>query len=541
MSQYLTDKRWFIRLLEIFPGALTWSFLLSPFILAFFQPLFIAYFIIAFDLFWLIKAFRMSYYLIRGYTRLRRSEKLDWSERVDWLRRPRYYLELASKNNTPSADIRLLKNIKAREASILNPDDIYHMVIMAAYNETRDILEPSVQSLLQAEYPVKKIMLVLAYEARGPENTQQVARDLIKEYGHHFAHAEAIMHPDGLPGEVRGKGGNITFAGRHMDKVLAKKGIDPEHVIVTTFDSDHRAGKWYFAYLTYAYATDPNRIHKSYQPVPMFYNNIWDVPAPMRIIAVNNSFWVLIETMRPHRLRNFAAHAQSLKALQVTDFWSVKTIVEDGHQYWRSYFAFDGDHEVVPMYVPVFQDAVLAETYKKTFIAQYKQIRRWAYGISDFPYVMRNSIRNNRISWLDKSVQIFRLVEGHFSWATAALTIGYVAWLPLFLNERFSHQELAHQLPLIASRLQNLALIALIITVSTSMLSLPPRPAKYGRRRSVAMVVQWALLPVVGILFGSLCAIDSQTRLMIGKYLEFQVTDKSRRTKLTTAPGASKP
>ena len=95
----------------------------------------------------------------------------------------------------------------------------------------------------------------------------------------------------------------------------------------------------------------------------------------MRIIATNNSFWLLMETMRPHRLRNFAAHAQSLRALLDTDFWSVSTPVEDGHQYWRSYFAFNGDHHVVPMYVPVYQDAVLAETYPKTFVAQYKQLR----------------------------------------------------------------------------------------------------------------------------------------------------------------------
>jgi hypothetical protein len=341
------------------------------------------------------------------------------------------------------------------------------------------------------------------------------------------------MHPDGIAGEVRGKGGNITFAGRAVAAQLAEQGFDPEHVIVTTFDSDHRAGRQYFSYLSYEYAKNPNRIHKSYQPIPMFYNNIWDAPAPMRVIATNNSFWVLIEAMRPHRVRNFAAHAQSLRALLDTDFWSVTTIVEDGHQYWRSWFTFDGDHEVVPLYVPVYQDAVLAETYRKTFVAQYKQVRRWAYGVSDFPYVVRHSIRNHRISLLNKVVHIFRLFEGHFSWATAALTIAYVAWLPLFLNEKFSHgpnSELAHQLPVIASRVQNVALIALIITIAISMISLPKRPERYGPRRSLAMVVQWVLLPVVGIAFGSLCAIDAQTRLMFGRYLEFQVTAKSRKS-----------
>jgi hypothetical protein len=234
--------------------------------------------------------------------------------------------------------------------------------------------------------------------------------------------------------------------------------------------------------------------------------------------------------MRPHRLRNFAAHAQSLRALLDTDFWSVSTPVEDGHQYWRSYFAFNGDHHVVPMYVPVYQDAVLADTYPKTFVAQYKQLRRWAYGISDFPYVVRNNIRNSNIPLHSKIAQTWRQIEGHISWSTTALIVTFVAWLPLFLNEEFRmRSELAHQLPIIASYMMNLALIALIIMIAISMISLPPRPARYGHRRNVGMLLQWILLPVVSIAFSAAAAIDAQTRLMLGKYLAFQVTPKSRK------------
>ncbi len=554
--QFLTDRRWFIRGLEIFPGMVSWSFLIAPILLSFFQPLWVAYFIVAFDLIWLIKAFRLSGFLIRGYRRLHKSEQIDWGERVDWLRQPDHYRRLAERRlrdllarhphiTRPlqfeaeprrqrrrylaiKSEIDTLRTIEDRQAAIMDPASLYHLVILATYNEPQDILEPSVRALLEVDYPAKQIMLVIAYEERGGPDTERIALELIERYGHRFAYAKAIKHPDGIAGEVRGKGGNITYAGRQATADILAEAIDPERVVVTTFDSDHRAGRQYFSLLSYSYCINPNRLRKSYQPVPMFYNNIWDAPAPMRVIATNNSFWLLIETMRPHRLRNFAAHAQSLKALIETDYWSVSTIVEDGHQFWRSYFTFDGDHEVVPLYVPVYQDAVLAETYPKTFVAQYKQLRRWAWGVSDFGYVVRESIRNHRIGWGSKIVHIWRLFEGHFSWATAALTIAYVAWLPLFLNERFSHLELAHQLPIIASRLQNVALIALVITVAISVISLPPRPSRYTRRRSFAMVLQWVLLPVVGIGFSSMAAIDAQTRLMLGRYLEFQVTVKHR-------------
>lgn len=551
----IIDRRWFIRLLEILPGAVTWSVIVLPVVASLFVPVAVAYFIIAFDLYWMVKSFRLSGNLIRGYRKMDAVQKIDWNERLEWLKRPRKHLRDAERNLnqlvarharlgqswlrwTLPKSVRLeyeialerrsaLQELVRHERTIMNPDSLYHAVILATYNETLDILEPSVQALIETDFPTRQLMLVIAYEERGGERTEANAKYLIEKYGHHFAYAVAIKHPDGLIGEVRGKGGNITYAGRALTEYVREKGIDPEHIIVTTFDSDHRASRNYFPYLSYLYATDPNRIRKSYQPIPMFYNNIWDVPAPMRVIATGNSFWMLMETMRPHRLRNFAAHAQSLQALIDTDFWSVTTIVEDGHQFWRTYFTYDGDHQVVPVFTPIYQDAVLADTYPKTFKVQYLQLRRWAWGVSDFQYVVRESIRNRRIAWSDKGVQIFRLFEGHFSWATAPLILTFVAWLPLYLNPQAPSDILTHNLPVITSYILRISMVGLLVTIFISLILLPPRPARYRRIRSLGMVAQWALLPVTTLVFSSLAAIDSQTRLMFGRYLGFYVTDKA--------------
>ncbi len=547
------DQRWFIRSMEILPGAVTWLTLLLPVVLSIVQPVLVAFFIIAYDLYWMIKSFRLSANLLRGYRRLHMAQFIDWNGRLADLKTLN---KAIAQNLKEQGQIRKVHSgagnlwylgdrkkslryqnlvregqrmavLNDRAGDIMDPDDIYHAVVLATYNESMDILWPSVKSLTQVEFPLKQIMLVIAYEERGGPQTEANAKKLVEEFGDQFALAIAVKHPDGMAGEVRGKGGNISYAGRVLTAEVRKRGIDPERVVVTTFDSDHRASKNYFSYLSYLYVTDENRIHRSYQPIPMFYNNIWDVPAPMRVIATGNSFWMLMEAMRPHRLRNFAAHAQSLAALIETDYWSVTSIVEDGHQFWRTYFAFDGDHEVVPIFTPIYQDAVLAGSYVKTFQVQFLQLRRWAWGVSDFPFVVRNSLSNKRIAWDNKLPQIGRLFESHFSWATAPLILTFVGGLPLYLNRDFGYESLAHTLPIITSQILALSSIAIAVTVLLSLLSLPPKPARYRKTRFIGMLAQWVLLPVVSIGFGALAALNSQTRLMFGRYLEFYVTEKA--------------
>lgn len=536
------DSRWFQRVLEIFPGSLSWTFLALPIILSIFHPVWVAYFIIAFDLFWLIKSFRLAINLIRGYNRLHQAQKVDWTGELAGLKNiPKRISELQAQYKSlprtspkrPYVEQQLAqwKDLDERQPTILDPKDIYNAVIIATYNESMEVLEPSVKALTNAEYDLSKLILIVAYEERGGKGIEETSNTLIEKYGSKFKHAAAIKHPDGLPGEVKGggKGPNITFAGRKLTEYIEKEGIDPNNVIVTTLDSDHRPSAQYFSQLTFMFATDVNRLRRSYQPIAMFLNNIWDAPAPMRLIATSNSFWLLMESMRPNRMRNFAAHAQGLGPLIETDYWSVTTIVEDGHQYWRSYFAFDGDHKVVPLYTPVYQDAVLADTYVRTFRVQYLQLRRWAWGVTDIPYVIKESIRNNRAPLGDKLVQLGRLIEGHFSWATAPLIVTFVAWLPLYLNSDFSDNILAHQLPVITSRIMTVALIGMFITITLSIISLPPRPPRYKRRRHIGMILQWVLIPFTSIIFSACAALDSQTRLMFGKYLEFFVTEKGVR------------
>jgi|AntRauTorcE11897_2_1112592.scaffolds.fasta_scaffold00031_28 cellulose synthase/poly-beta-1,6-N-acetylglucosamine synthase-like glycosyltransferase len=532
--------RWKWRLLEMLPGLMSWGFLIGLVVFSFIAIDVVAIVIVAYAILWLFKLFGYSQRLVTGYRLMRSLKALDWRHRLQYVTKPEIALkqvdELLSEPNLTSVKRRALKPYRrlleqqlSNNDEPLDPLDVRHAIIVAAYNESRSIIEPSIKALLDSDYDLDRVMLVLAVEERGGPDIQRTANELVEKYGEYFGDAWVATHPADIPGEIKGKAGNITFAAKQVTELTAERGIDPEHVIVTTLDCDHRVSSDYLAYLTYIYCVSDERYKKSYQPMAMFFNNIWDAPALTRVIATNNSFWLLMEAMRPYRLRNFASHAQSLKGLIEADYWYVRTIVEDGHQYWRMYFTYDGKHTVVPLYTAIYQDAVLADGYLKTFKEQFKQLRRWAYGVSDTPYVIIKSFRDRKIPWSKKFVQIFRQLEGYFSWACAPIVLAIGGWLPLVASQFNSAEIVAHRLPDLTGFILTISLLGLLGPIISSMRAIPSRPDHVSWRRNVSMILQWILTPFSLIIFGSGAALNAQTRLLFGWYLEeFDVTAKHR-------------
>lgn len=332
-----------------------------------------------------------------------------------------------------------------------------------------------------------------------------------------------------MPGEVVGKGPNLTFAGEYIAKYVKKKKLLEDNIIVTSLDSDNRMAMKYLDVVAYEFIVHTNRQHLSYQPISLFMNNIWDVPAPARVVAVSNSFFNIITTMRPHALRNFASHSQPFKALLAMNFWSKRTIVEDGHQYWRSLFFFDGNYEVLPIRIPIYQDAVMEETFWKTVKAQFIQVRRWYYGASDVAFVgvrLLSKRSKRKMSFIKLWPKFWRLLDGHVTLAMMAPIVAFGGWVPLIMNIS-SRAMVTYNLPKVVSIVQTVASIGLLITVCVSLRMLPKRPTKYKKGRTILMVLQWVLMPITAILYQSIAAFYSQTRLMLGLYMEkFDVTKK---------------
>lgn len=545
------------RILEIIPGTLTWITFLGMIIFSFWLPVWVAVFVIIFDIYWIFRTIFIASYSIAGYRKLKEGKEIDWWERCQNISDPAKYQELIREKIARMRDVakniktmkRQEKKILAREISrqekylkeveslekiqdqILDWREIIHVVMLPTAGEEAGVIEPAIQSVADSNFPNRQIIILLATEEReNPEHRLKKVEYLKNKFSGTFRDFLVTTHIVSAD-DMKCKASNATFAAKELMKYLSERQIDYKKVIFSNFDCDTVVHPEYFAALTYAYITEPKRLQMAFQPLPMYHNNLWDTNAFVRVIVTGSSFWHIFQSTRPEYMVTFSSHSEPFDTLVKVNFWPVNMISEDSIIYWKCFAYFNGDYRVKPIYLPVSLDAVLADSYWKTIVNQYKQKRRWAYGIENFPVIMRSIGPNKKISLVRKARVAMEMLEGHHSWATAPFILAILGWLPLIIGgDVFGQSVLAHNLPLMTRNLMNIAMAGLIISVSLSFLLMPPRPKKYSKWRNVYMVLQWVLVPISAPFLGAMPAIESQTRLMLGKYFgEFWVTEKVRK------------
>jgi hypothetical protein len=551
------------RAVEMVPGILLWTTLIGLAVLAWFFPLAMAVFAILFGLYWFIRVAYYTSLMVVAYRRLRRETGIHWLTRVKGVSEIGVYLPKI-EGRLKVLDGRLQKvyglerklisrqikhltrhraevqQLLARNVTVKPWDSVHHLVLIATFREDYQILEASLNAILRARYPRDKIIICLATEEREGEAGAEKARRLQEQFGKHFEAFVVTQHPDGVAGEARVKGANITYAAKQMRKWLDARGIAYEDVIISAFDADTCATPEYFACLTYHYITRPDRTQCSYQPLPMYHNNIWDAPLFSRMAATVTSYWQMVQGIRPDLLITFSSHAMSFKALVEVEYWPVDIISDDSVIFYRCYTRYDGKYQTVPLFVPVHMDANLHKNYWRTFVSLYKQMRRWAWGAENLPLIVRGFRRAKSIPLASRIRHILLLVEAHFTWSTAAIILTIHVWLPMLFAQGADTQQLwYYNLPKITNWLFRFGAVSMIVSAILGTLTLPPRPAHYPRRRWIFMVLQWLLVPCYYVVLVSLPAADAQTRMMLGKYLTFAVTEKHRakpKNKSASAP-----
>ena len=501
--------RYIYRFFEMIPGLLSLGTLFGVFIFSWLFPAQVSIFIICFCFYYLFKILYFSLHQVVSYF------KVKINMRKDWLK-----------------EIKKIKPHLGQPTS--NWKDIYHVIILPTYKEGREIIEESIETLIKSNYPKEKMIVVLGAEQRAGKFFEEQAEKISQKYSNSFFKFLVSIHPDNVEGEIGGKGSNTYFAGQEVkEKVIDKLGIPYENVLISTFDIDTKVFSQYFSCLTWYYLTEPDPINASYQPVPVYNNNIWSASVFSRVVATSNTFWQMIQQERSEKLTTYSSHTTPAKIFYEVGY-PRNVVSDDSRIFWRAYLKNDGNYRAVPIYYMVSMDAVMAKTSWNTVVNQYKQQKRWAWGCDEIPYVMFGFLHNNKIPFSKKLSHLYTIIDGFWSWATLALLLLVLGWLPIWLGgAKFNFSVLSFNLPIFTSRIMTIAMFGMVISaiLSTSLLPPTPKEMKWYIRlfKKSTVLLQWVFLPVTLIIFGALPALDAQIRLMCGRYMGFWVTEKVRK------------
>jgi len=496
------------RALEILPGVISLGTLFGVLVFSWLLPSWVAIFMIVFCFFYLLRVLYFSIHNIFGYIKVRNHTNKDWLAELD-------KLEIASGKDWRN---------------------IYHMIILPTYKEGKEIVEDTLNAIFESDYPNEKIMIVLAVEGRAGQQAKIMAQQVEQKYKDKFYKFLTTVHPDNIAGEIGGKGSNTSYAGREAQKMIDELKIPYQNILISTFDVDTKVYPGYFACVTWNYLNEKNPERASYQPVPIYNNNIWTAPAFSRVVSTSNTFWQMIQQERSEKLTTYSSHTMPARAFFEVGYPN-NIVSDDSRIFWKAFLYYDGDYRVVPVYYLVSMDTVLAKNFLITAINQYKQQKRWAWGCNEIPYIIFGFLNNKKIPFWTKVAHTYTVLDGFWSWATAALLLFLLGWLPILIGgENFNFTVLSFNLPILTGRIMTISMFGMCVSAILSAVLLPPLPKNtpwYTKLQKRSFVIlQWVLLPVTLILFGSFPALDAQIRLMFGRYMGFWVTEKVRKQPL---------
>lgn len=488
----------FVRLLEIMPGALTWLALTSPIWLSFTLPFAVAYLILIADVYWLLSALRIGVLILIGF------KKMEWARKQNWFKL-------------------LKKDFPAKW------QDYYHLILIPTYKEPTSIIISSIDGILKSVYPKDKIFLAIGFEEREDPKKIKQTKTYLKKLEKKIAGVFTTIHPYGLAGEVPGQGSNKNWMLRFCLSKLKKLGLNIEDIFVTTLDADFVIHEQFLAGALHKYLSQPKgtRDKRTFTGVFLYHNNYWQTPAPMRLIAAGTAFWQLSEMVGSDKYMNYSSMSASLKTLLDVGLWMPDKVNDDSGFYWKAYYHFNGDYQVIPHFLPISGDAVQDETLFKTFQNQYLQIKRWAYGVEHLPFIVKQYFKKEIDFW-DKTDKLLFKIWGDLKWGFLAIFVTFGSILIPLVNPDFKASVLSVNLPIISSWILTGAFLGLFLTIFVHEKVVPKRPKNWSLLTKIFSYIQWLLVPIILITISSLPAIDAQTSLMFGKRLEFRVTNKVR-------------
>jgi glycosyl transferase family 2 len=480
------------RILEILPTAAVWLIITSPVWGALFVPAGLGFFLILFSIYWLWKSAMFAAGVLIGFWRLHHAQRRDWI---------------------------------AAAADLDGYAGLRHLVVVPTCGESEDIVADTLHYLSLQDFPLERISVVIAFEERDAMAPARAQR-LSARFGSLFENFMVTFHPD-LPGEVKGKSSNLTWAAqRFHDEYIATRRIDPERLIVTVCDADSRLHHRYLGALAHDVLTSPDGKLHIFQPAILFYANHWRLIAPLRALNSIYSLWELARMVPTHRLVTQSTYSLSWSAVRDVGYWDTDVIPEDSHMCFKVLFNLGARVKVRPIFLPVYADAAEGPTLRRTFANQYHQILRWAWGVSDIPYVVVGALRAPNLPWRVKLMRVVWYVEEHIMWPSHWFLLTLGGLVPRLVNPAYAHSPLGMWQSGLVSAIMGMCLpcLGLVILIDWRL-----RPEHPEGEDLIDVLIGWgsfALLPIFGLVLCALPALDAHTRLLFGRRLEYRVTEK---------------
>ncbi|HOU76206.1 MAG TPA: glycosyltransferase family 2 protein [Candidatus Dojkabacteria bacterium] len=562
----------FTRLLDLLPGLFVWSVIIGVFVGSYFFPIVVAYFIILFNVYWVLKTVSMNYYYIRSFIMLRAWCLFNWKGRAEALtgkseisaflineyhfistmslrdifektheklnfEKKRfitlpYWIELPILLIQKRVAIWLIQSEinhfnKQKETDIIwDYKKIKHFIIIPFAKEPYSVLKPTVDRLAKQDCDTKSIVVVLATEKACPTG-QDIASQLTKEYEGVFADIITTVH-ELKTDEIRGKSANMWYAATVAKQKIDNEKMNEDFITMTSCDCDSQFPTNYFSVLTYEFCKNPLRYRKYWNGSMIYYDNIWEVPFYVRVANTLFSCTALATHSRPNMIQ-VSTYSGSYKLIKDIGFWTKDKIPEDWNMYFKAVFKYGKDVSVVPLFLSIFSDAAGSTTHWKSFVNQYEQVKRWSWGVSDDSWIIQNMISTRRkfSDWISVFIKGINATVDHFLWPLYGFVLAFGANIPPLISKPFSNTVLGNNLSPIISIILTISTIQFLGIVLLDTELKPKRPDnKRGFFSYILYFLEFIFMPITGIIFGSLPALDAHTRLLMGKRMEYRITEK---------------
>lgn len=501
------------RLLEILPGLMTWSLLLSPIWLGLIYPQIVIFILTFLAVYWVYLAVKHFTGLYIGYKRYSRELKVDWLDEVNKLK----WEELPHKETLPDT----LQSVR-------------HFLLIPACNEPYEVLQASIESIFEQKMPLNQILLVYTAEEKQGQRVLEDVKKILAGREDQLAGFLSYIHPAGIVGEAVGAGAaNRAWGAKHAVKVITERGDDIKNYIFSTIDADHVMHSHYLSRLTHLYLTTDKRYNHFYTTaVHLFSNNYWKVPTLMRIEATSTTLGTLsnwVVALKDVR-ETFSAYSASLQTLVDADYWDVSLGVDDTVFFWRAFFVRNGDFTGVCHYIPYSADAVEGRTLVEAHKSLYRQLLRWGWGVMVFPLSVKGFLRNKKVPLYKKLLWVFYQIKFKVVLISTVFLITFGFFILTFANEHVKQLSFAYSLPQTTSAILTFTLFFLVPISILRFKIVGPIPSTIKGIRRLVIYFEQPLVVLNLLTFSTIPFIDAQTRMLLGKKMkDLYHTPKMRR------------